>query len=57
MSMEVVLVAMLIIFSTMLVMNLVYDRLCFWVIGVYSRWKYPLVLTLGDYISMDDVEL
>jgi len=57
MSMEVVLVAMLIILSTLLVMNLVYDRLTFWMWEKYSKWKYPRSLTLGDYISLDEVEV
>ena len=57
MGMEVVIAAGVIIFSVLLVMQAVYDRVVFWVMGVYSKWKYPRSLTLGDYISLDDVEL
>ena len=52
MGMEVILVAMTIILSTLLLMNIAYDRLYWW----YMDRKYP-VTWLGDYVSLDDVEL
>ena len=54
MSMEVIMVALVIIFGTLMVMNAVYDRVVFWGWGMYNRWKYPLVLTLADYVNLQD---
>ena len=52
MSMEVILVAMLIIFSTLLAMNILYDRLCWWVM---ERYQFPA--KWAEYIDLSDVEL